>query len=79
MAKSDMREACHLLAEYIMRAPFKGNRFLWLKQEIIDILLNESNSDELETDYSAEYEYADVANPYLADVLKSYDNHEENL
>ena len=59
-----------------------NNKINWAlnnKQEMIDMLLNESNSDELEADYSAEYEYADVANPYLVDVLKSYDNHEENL
>ena len=73
MGKADMRSACHLLVEKIMRLPDDGNRYNWLKQEMIDMLLDKGNSDDLEADYAAEYQYADIQNPYLVQVLKQYD------
>lgn len=74
MSTNEMRDCCHVLAEHILRQRAVGNRGKWLQKEIAEMLLNVGNSDELEADYAAEYEYSDVANPYLADVLKSYDN-----
>ena len=69
----EIREACHIMAEQIMRIPSKRNSMKWLKEQILEILLKEDNIRELAADYSGEYEYADVANPYLVEVLKAYD------
>ena len=76
-AIDEMREACHLLAEYLMR--FKGARHSqqWLRDELIQVILGAGNIEDLARDYAAEYDYADVQNPFLADALKTYD--EENL
>lgn len=69
----DMREACHVLAEHIMRQPTGTNRCDWLKKEFVATLLEKGNIEELAFEYGEAYPYTDVQNPYLVDVLKSYD------
>ena len=75
----DMREACHILAEHIMRQPTRTNRCDWLKKEFIKTLLEPTNVEELSADYSKAYPYADIQNPYLAETLKAYDTQEDTL
>ena len=75
----DMREACHILAEHIMRQPTRTNRCDWLKKEFVKTLLEPANIEELSKDYSKTYPYADIQNPYLAETLKAYDTQEDTL
>jgi len=72
-SEKEIREACHLLAEQLMRLKSRRNSQKWLKAQILEILLNEENIKMLALDYSEEYEYAEVQNPYLVEVLKAYD------
>lgn len=72
-SENEIREACHMLAEHIMRAPANRNSMKWLKEQMLEILLKEDNIRELAADYADEYPYADVQNPYLVEVLKAYD------
>lgn len=72
-SQKEMREACHLLAEYIMRQQTNRNSGKWLKEQMLEILLKEDNIKELAADYAEEYDYAEVQNPYLVEVLKAYD------
>lgn len=72
-SEKEMREACHLLAEHIMRQRTSRNSAKWLKEQMLEILLQEDNIKELASDYTEEYEYAEVQNPYLVEVLKAYD------
>ena len=76
-ATDEMREACHLLAEHIMRYKPLRRSHRWLQQEMLEVILGEGNIQDLARDYAAGYDYADVQNPYLADVLQTYD--EETL
>lgn len=69
----EMREACHLLAEHIMRFKPQRPSGKWVQQEMLEILLDSGNIAELAADYEADYEYAGVQNPYLVEVLKAYD------
>lgn len=73
--REEMREACHLLAEHIMRTPAPRNSMVWLKRQMLDILLKSDNIDLLAQDYSEDYPYADIQNPYLVEVLRDYDNY----
>lgn len=73
--REEMREACHLLAEHIMRTPAPRNSMAWLKRQMLDILLKSDNIDLLAEEYSEEYPYANVQSPYLVDILKGYDNY----
>ena len=75
----DMREACHILAEHIVRQPTRTNRCDWLKKEFIKTLLEPTNIEELSKDYAKAYPYADIQNPYLAATLKEYDTKEDTL
>ncbi len=75
----DMREACHILAEHIMRQPTRTNRCDWLKKEFVKTLLSPDSIEDLAIDYAKAYPYADVQNPYLADTLKAYDTQEDIL
>jgi hypothetical protein len=72
-SQKEMREACHLLAEHIMRQKTNRNSAKWLKEQMLEILLKEDNIKELAADYAEEYDYAEVQNPYLVEVLKAYD------
>ena len=76
-ATDEMREACHLLAEYLMRFKPQRHSQEWLRDELIQVILGSGNIDDLARDYAAEYKYADVQNPFLAEALQTYD--EENL
>ena len=69
----EMREACHLLAEHIMRFKPQRQSGKWLQQELLEILLKNGNIEDLAADYEGEYPYAGVQNPYLVEVLKAYD------
>ena len=75
----DMREACHILAEHIMRQPTRTNRCDWLKKEIVSLLLNADSAEDLAVDYAKAYPYADIQNPYLAATLRDYDTKEDVL
>ena len=75
----DMREACHILAEHIMRQPTRTNRCDWLKKEFVKTLLSPENIEELALDYAKAYPYADIQNTYLAEALKAYDTKEDTL
>jgi len=75
----DMREACHILAEHIMRQPTRTNRCDWLKKEFVKTLLEAGNIEELAFEYSEAYPYADIQNPYLAEALQAYDTQEDVL
>ena len=75
----DMREACHILAEHIMRQPTRTNRCDWLKKEMVSLLLNPDSTEDLAVDYAKAYPYADIQNPYLAATLKDYDTKEDVL
>ena len=75
----DMREACHILAEHIMRQPTRTNRCDWLKKEFVKTLLTPDNIEELALDYAKAYPYACIQNVYLAQSLKDYDTKEDTL
>ena len=75
----DMREACHILAEHIMRQPTRTNRCDWLKKEMVSLLLKQYSIEDLAIDYAKAYPYADIQNPYLAETLKAYDTTEDTL
>lgn len=75
----EMKEACHVLAEHIMRQPTSSNRGDWLKKEIVATILGEHNVEGLAFDYSSAYPYADIQNSYLADALKAYDSQEDTF
>lgn len=69
----DMRSACHVLAEHILRRPCRTNRCKWLQQQLVDLLTNQDHILWYAENYSEEYPYADIRNSYLVDVLKAYD------
>lgn len=71
--QKEMTEACHYLAEHIMRFPARRHSHEWVKQQMLDILLKADNIEILAEEYSEEYPYANVQNPYLVEVLKQYD------
>ena len=72
-AKSEIHEACQIMVGYLQRMPCARHSQKWLRDEMVDMLANIDNQNELSFDYEDEYEYADVANPYLVEVLKAYD------
>ena len=76
-ATDEMREACHLLAEHLMRFKPQRHSQEWLRDELIQVILGSGNIDDLARDNAAEYKYADVQNRFLAEALQTYD--EENL
>lgn len=69
----EMKDSCHLLAAYLMRINVRTNRNQWVRQYLVDLLLDEGNIEELAATYDAEYPYADAPTEYLAEVLKAYD------
>lgn len=70
-----MTSAAHVLAEHILRMPAHTNRCKWLKKQIADRIVNDRFVDDLARLYSVEYPYAEVPTEYLADILKSFDQH----
>ena len=71
--RSEIYEACQVLVGHLKRIPGERHSLQWLRDEMVDMLLNADNQYELANDYELSYEYADVANPYLVEVLKAYD------
>ena len=69
----DMRNAMHLMAEYVLRIPTRGNRCKWLKEQLVDLLTINDHVLYYAEKYDNEYPYADVRSEYLAQALKSYD------
>ena len=72
-ATEDMRNACHALAEYVLRRPCNSNRSKWLRDQIVDLLTKNDHILWYAGAYEKAYPYADVRNPYLAEALKAYD------
>lgn len=73
-SREEMRQACHHLAEYILRQPCRSNRAKWLKQQVADLMTGEMNVERYSERYHGEYEYADAPTEYLADVLRAFDS-----
>lgn len=69
----DMKGAMHLMAEYILRVPTRGNRCKWLQEQLVELLTTNNNVLYYTQKYQDEYPYADVRSEYLAEVLKTYD------
>lgn len=68
-----MKNACHALAEHIMRMPAYSNRCKWLKEQVADLLKTNDHVLWYAQRYQDEYSYADAPTEYLANILKSYD------
>lgn len=68
-----MTDACHALAEHILRKPARTNRCKWLREQVAKFVSSEHFIDSCAARYDAEYPYADAPTPYLADILRSYD------
>ena len=69
----NMTNECHLLAEIVLKAPSGNNRLSWLKSKIAAYLSDPEVIKTFNSQYSKDYAYAEVENPYLVAVLKSYD------
>lgn len=72
-SRKRMTDACHALAEHILRMPAHSNRCKWLKEHVSKRVANGRFVDDLVRMYESEYPYADAPTEYLAAVLKSYD------
>ena len=72
-ARQEVHESCQTLVAYLQKIPAQRHSLQWLRDEMVDMLLNVDNQHELANDYEEQYAYADVANPYLVEVLKAYD------
>jgi len=68
-----MKNACHVLAEHIMRMPAYTNRCKWLREQVSELLKSDEVIESYATKYQQEYPYADAPTEYLANILKSYD------
>lgn len=68
-----MKNACHVLAEHILRMPAYTNRCKWLKEQIAKRITNDRFIGDMARLYDVEYPYADAPTEYLANILKSYD------
>ena len=76
-SEKSMQEACHALAEHVLRMPAYSNRGKWLKEQIAQRISNDRFIGDLARLYQIEYPYADVPSAYLVDILKSYDSEGE--
>jgi len=74
---SDMKSAMHYLAEHILRLPARGNRCKWLKKQLAELLTTNDTVLYYAQKYGDEYQYADVANAYLVEIMKAYDQEVE--
>lgn len=61
------------MAERVMRFHFSRHSHSWVKEQMLEILLNPVNIKLLAQEYSDDYSYADIQNPYLVEVVKKYD------
>ena len=73
LTSKEIREACQIMAEHVSRFRPARHSQEWIKQQMLEILLNQVNVELLSEDYLDEYAYADVQNPYLVEILKQYD------
>ena len=69
----DMRAACHVLAEHVLRMPAYSNRCKWLREQIANLLRTNDHILWYAQQYQDDYPYADIPNPYLVDILKAYE------
>ena len=76
-ATEDMRNACHALAEYVLRRPCNANRSKWLRDQVVELLTKNDHILWYAVAYEKAYPYADVRNPYLVEALKAYDQEVE--
>lgn len=65
-----MTEACHNLAEKVLKLPVRGKRETWLKSVLVDILTDRDTVNELAFDFEVEEE---VQNPYLRELTDLLD------
>lgn len=72
-SRDEMKDACHLMAEWVLRNPSVSHRGKWLKQQIATFLSKPETIEYYTEEYSKDYQYADVRSAFLAEILKSYD------
>ena len=72
-ATEEMKAACHSLAEHVLRMPCSTNRCKWLKSQIADLLKVNDHILWYAGAYEKDYPYADVPSPYLAELVRAYD------
>jgi len=65
-----MTEACHDLAERILKLPTRSKRERWLKTVLVDILTDRDSVNELAYEFEVEEE---VQNPYLRELTDLLD------
>jgi len=65
-----MTEACHNLAEGILKLPARSKRERWLKSVLVDFLTDRDTVNELAHDFEVEEE---VQNPYLRELTDLLD------
>ena len=71
--RTSMENACHALAEYILRFPARTNRCKWLRAQVAKELSGSIQVSAYNDQYRREYPYADAPTEYLAAVLRAYD------
>ena len=72
-SRQEMKNACHYMAEHILRRNCRSNRCKWLQAQLVDFLKSEPDIDWYAEQYDKEYPYADAPNEYFAAMLKEYD------
>ena len=72
-SRNEMKQACHLTAEWVLRSPSVGNRGKWLRQRIATFLSRPETIEYYTEEYFKDYPYADASSTFLAEILKSYD------
>lgn len=72
-SRLDMKNACHGISEHVLRQHCTTSRCKWLRKHVATLLSDPKVIEEYATKYAQEDPYADVSNPYLAEVLKNYD------
>lgn len=77
-SQDSMKSALHVLAEHILRMPAHTNRCKWLKAAIAKRITNDRFVETMTGIYDVEYPYADAPTEYLASILKSYDQEEDD-
>ena len=76
-ATEDMRNACHAMAEHVLRRTCSSNRSKWLRDQVVELLTKNDHILWYAQAYEKTYPYADVRNPYLVEALKAYDEEVE--
>ena len=68
-----MKEACHALAEHILRMPATSHRCKWLRNQLAEQCRVNDHVLWYATAYEKDYPYADIPSPYLVEILKAYE------